>query len=57
MLVRLTKFDLEVVYQPGKCMHVADALSRAYLPYEPTLRDLEISADIDVRINSLYGPT
>jgi len=53
MLVRLTKFDLEVVYRPGKYMHVADALSRAYLPYEPTSRDLEVSADIDVRIHSL----
>ena len=53
MLIRLTKFDLEIVYQPGKYMHVADALSRAYLPYEPTSRDLEMSADIDVRIHSL----
>ena len=34
-------------------MYVADALSRAYLPYEPSSRDLELSADIDVRIHSL----
>jgi len=35
-------------------MHVTDALTRAYkLPYEPTSRDLEMSADIDVRIHSL----
>jgi len=53
MLVRLTKFDLKVVYRPGKHMYVADALSRMYLPYEPTSRDLELSADIDVRIHSL----
>jgi len=53
MLIRLTKFDIEVVYRPGKYMHVADALSRAYLPYEPTSRDLELSADINVRIHSL----
>ena len=53
MLVRLTKFDIEVVYRPGKYMYVADTLSRAYLPYEPTPRDLELSADIDVRIHSL----
>ena len=53
MLIRLTKFDLEIVYRPGKHLHVADALSRAYLPHEPTSRDLEMSADIDVRIQSL----
>ena len=34
-------------------MYVADALSRPYLPYEPSSRDLELSADIDVRIHSL----
>ena len=53
MLIRLTKFDIEVVYRPGRYMHVADALSRAYLPYEPTSRDLELSADINVRIHLL----
>jgi len=47
MFIRLTKYDLEVVYQPDKYMYIA-----AYLPYEPTSRDLELSADIDVRIHS-----
>jgi len=32
-------------------MYVADALLRAYLPYELTSRDLELSADSDVRIH------
>jgi RNase H-like domain found in reverse transcriptase/Reverse transcriptase (RNA-dependent DNA polymerase)/Integrase zinc binding domain/Retroviral aspartyl protease len=53
MLIRLAKFDLEIVYRPGKRMYVADALSRAYLPYEPTSRDLELTADIEVRVHSM----
>lgn len=32
MLVRLTELDLEIIYRPGKYIHVADALSCAYLP-------------------------
>jgi hypothetical protein len=34
-------------------MHVADALSRAYLPFKPTNRDVEIADDIDVTVHSL----
>jgi hypothetical protein len=34
-------------------MHVADALSRAYLPFEPTNRDAEMADDIDVTVHSL----
>lgn len=30
MLVQLKKYDIEVVYKPGKELHIADALSRAY---------------------------
>lgn len=32
MLILLQKYDLEIVYQPGSKMHIANALSRAYLP-------------------------
>ena len=32
MLLRLQKFDLEVSYRKGTEMHMADPLSRAYLP-------------------------
>ena len=31
MLLSLLKFDINVVYKPGKEMHIADALSRTYL--------------------------
>ena len=34
MLLRLFKYDFEVVYQPGKTIVIADMLSRAYLPHE-----------------------
>lgn len=32
MLLRLQKFDIDIQYKPGPQMHMADALSRAYLP-------------------------
>jgi hypothetical protein len=53
MLIRIARFDLDIVYRPGKHMHVADALSRAYLPFEPTNRDVEMADDIDVTVHSL----
>lgn len=31
MLLRLQKYSLNVMYKPGKQLHIADALSRAYL--------------------------
>ncbi|KAA0714109.1 Retrovirus-related Pol polyprotein from transposon opus [Triplophysa tibetana] len=31
MLLRLQRYNLKVMYKPGKEMHIADALSRAYL--------------------------
>ena len=45
------RFDLEILYKTGKTMYVSYTLSRAYLPFEPTDRDKEISADIDVTIH------
>ena len=32
MIMRLQKYDIEVQYERGKDMHIADFLSRAYLP-------------------------
>ena len=31
MLMKLQRYDLKLVYVPGKEMHISDALSRAYL--------------------------
>lgn len=32
MLLKLQRFDIEIIYKPGPEMYMADALSRAYLP-------------------------
>lgn len=43
MIMRLQKYDLEVRYEKGTEMHIADSLSRAYLPSteHPTVADFE----------------
>ena len=33
--MRLHAYDIEVIYQPGPTMHIADLLSRSYLPTKP----------------------
>jgi hypothetical protein len=53
MLIRIARSDLNIVYRPGKHMQVADALSRAFLLFEPTNRDVEMADDIDVTMHSL----
>jgi hypothetical protein len=53
MLIRLVRFELDVKYKAGKTMYAADALSRAYLPFTPSVRDIEMACDIDVTIHSL----
>ena len=41
MMMRLQKYTFEVTYEHGKNMHLADTLSRAYLPTEGNLQDRE----------------
>jgi RNase H-like domain found in reverse transcriptase/Integrase zinc binding domain len=48
MQLRLLKYDLEVVYLPGKLMYMADTLSRAYLPY--SVRD---DPELNVVVHSI----
>lgn len=55
MLLRIARFSLEVVYKPGKSMHVADALSRAYLPFLPSKRDIEMNEDIEATIHTIVN--
>ena len=57
MLLRLLKFQLNVVYIPGKDQYVADTLSRAYLCDNPTFAESEINSDIDVTVHSLVAET
>ncbi|XP_056017509.1 uncharacterized protein K02A2.6-like [Ostrea edulis] len=46
MLMRLQRYDLKLVYVPGKEMHISDALSRSYLKETPEiLVDDEIDVD------------
>jgi hypothetical protein len=53
MLLALLKFDLEVVYKPGKEMHIADALSRAYLTTPLSPAERELAEDIDVTVHTV----
>ena len=41
MMMRLQKYTFEVTYEHGKNMHLADTLSRAYLPTEGNPQDRE----------------
>ena len=38
MMMRIQKYNIEVVYRRGQDMHIADTLSRAYLPAEANER-------------------
>ena len=39
MMMRLQKYNLEVIHKAGKEMHIADMLSRAYLSIKPETMD------------------
>lgn len=53
MLMRLQAFDLCVTYKPGKDLHIADTLSRAYLR-EQTEQLLE--EELEVNLQSAHLP-
>ena len=52
LLMRLQKYQVNVQYKPGKEMHIADALSRAYLPVTSS-PDKEIEAQVHMVISNL----
>lgn len=52
LLLRLQKYQVHVQYKPGKEMHIADTLSRAFLPVTCTL-DNEIEAQVHMVISNL----
>ena len=41
MMLKLQRYDLSLVYKPGKELVIADTLSRAYLPDENTDHHIE----------------
>lgn len=45
LLLSLQKYDLNVIFKPGKTMFLADTLSRAFLP--ETKEDFEIEISVD----------
>ena len=49
MLLRIQKFDYEIVYKNGAEMYVADTLSRAYLPAAEEDMEKATIFDIDQR--------
>ena len=51
MLLRLMKYNLDVNYQPGPTMYIADTLLRAYVESEHESDDIEVDANL--RIHSL----
>ena len=54
LLLCLLKFQLNMKYVPGKYLHLADTLPRAYLNTEPTAVEHKITED---RGYCLYGCT
>ncbi|KAJ8020550.1 hypothetical protein HOLleu_40168 [Holothuria leucospilota] len=54
LMRRLQKYQVEIVYKPGKEMHIADALSRTYLPVsgKGTLED-EIELHVHMLLSNL----
>ena len=51
LLLRLQKYEVNITYVPGKHMHLADTLSRAYLNEQPT--DAVLTNDMEVMVHSL----
>lgn len=54
MLLQLWKFDLEVAYSKGIEMHIADPLSRAYLP-STNQNEEEVKEDV-WNVNDMRSP-
>ena len=53
LLLRLQKYEINITYVPGKHMHVADTLSRAYLNEQPTDGNLNSDMEVMVQLSSL----
>lgn len=48
MLLQLQPYHFEIVYKPGKQMHIADLLSRAPLPESDDFLDEDIAVHVNI---------
>ena len=55
MLLKLLKYNLKIVYKPGKEMYIADTLSRAPLSSTSGGITAEESAEMEVRVHTLVA--
>lgn len=56
MMLRLQRYTLDVTYTRGIDMHIADTLSRAYIPGEPSVHAVNI-AEIDMTKGLSVSPS
>ena len=47
-MLRIQKYDLEMIYTPGKYLVIADTLSKSYLPLPPGPTSIEDDVEIHV---------
>ncbi len=56
MMLRLLRYNLDVKYVQGAKLYIADTLSRAYIPDQPTSAEQELLNDtMELRIHSLIA--
>ena len=55
MLLKLQRYQLCISYTPGRDMYVADTLSRAFLPLQPSKSEEDMNDDIEVMTVSMLN--
>lgn len=55
MMIRLGRYRLHIRYTPGKEMHIADALSRAYLCEVTSPAEKDLAEELDVLVHAILS--